>query len=157
MKKMTGPYPSVAFFKQLARDVIVPMQALFSGECPVGVKSAPVGAAPRGGKVADVWMSVGTIGLDNANSLQITGEVYINGVSCLSTRPSIGYVTGEASQQKTTRVTGDTGIVQAVVNMDANTVTDGDMLTYDLDVARTSPDEEISNVVLVVELEPIIG
>ncbi|MCK5609741.1 hypothetical protein KAR91_48150, partial [Candidatus Pacearchaeota archaeon] len=65
---------------------------------------------------------------------------------------------GEASQQKTTRVTGDTGIVQAAVNMDANTVTDGDMLTYDLDVARTaSPDVEISNVVLVVELEPIIG
>ncbi len=158
MKGMTGPYPSVAFFKQIARDVIVPMQATFSGECTIGVKSAVVGAAPRGERVADVWMSVGAGGQDDDNSLQISGEVYINGVSCLSTRPSIGYTSGEASQQKTTRVTGDVGIVQAVVDMDANTVTDGDMLTYDLDVARTaSPDVEISNVVLVVELEPIIG
>lgn len=157
MRKMTGPYPTVAFWKQLARDVIAPMQAIFSGECTVGVKSGVVGAAPRGARVSEVWMSVGTIGMDNDNSLQVSGEVYINGVSCLSTRPSIGYVTGEASQQKTTRVTGDTGIVQAAIDMDANTVTDGDMLTFDLDVARTTPDVEISNVVLVVELEPIIG
>jgi len=158
MKGMTGPYPSVAFFKQIARDAIVPMQAIFSGECTVGVKSAPVGAAPRGARVSGVWMSVGAGGQDDDNSLQVTGEVYINGTSCLSTRPAIGYTSGEASQQKTTRVTGDPGIVQAAVDMDANTVTDGDMLTYDLDVARTSsPDVEISNVVLVVELEPIIG
>jgi len=108
--------------------------------------------------VFGVWMSVGAGGQDDDNSLQVTGEVYINGTSCLSTRPAIGYTSGEASQQKTTRVTGDPGIVQAAVDMDANTVTDGDMLTYDLDVARTSsPDVEISNVVLVVELEPIIG
>uniref|UniRef100_A0A6M3IEV9 Uncharacterized protein n=1 Tax=viral metagenome TaxID=1070528 RepID=A0A6M3IEV9_9ZZZZ len=158
MRRLSGPYPSVAFFKHIGKDALVPLAVVFSGEMTVGVKSAPLGAAGRGCRVSDVWMSVGACGLDNSNSLQITGEVYINGTTCLSTRPSIGYVSGEASQQKTTKVSGDTAIAQAVVDMTANTLTDGDVISYDIDLVRTaSPETEITNVILVVELEPIIG
>uniref|UniRef100_A0A6M3K626 Uncharacterized protein n=1 Tax=viral metagenome TaxID=1070528 RepID=A0A6M3K626_9ZZZZ len=157
-RKLFGPFPSVAFHKQIGRDSMPPLQVSYSGELTVGVTSAPFGVAARGAKVADVWMSVGASGKDDAYSLQVTGEVYINGTTCLSTRPSIAHVSGEASQQKTTRVTGDTGIAQAVIDPDANTVTDGDVLTYDLTLVRTaSPTTEISNVFMVVELEPIIG
>ena len=158
MRKLFGPFPSVAFHKQIGRDAMPPMQAVFSGEMTVGVKLAPLGSVDRGGKVVDVWMSVNASGKSNTYQLQVTGEVYINGTSCLSTRPSIGHVSGETSQQKTTHVSGDTGIKQAVINASANTFTDGDMLTYKFDLVRTgTPTTEISNVVLVVELEPIIG
>jgi len=153
-----GPYPSVAFFKQIGRDGVFPVQAVFSGEFTLNVKSAPLAAVPRGAKVSNVWMSVGASGKDDDSSLQVSGEVYINGTSCLSIRPAIAHVSGEASQQKTTKVTGDTGIRQATIDTDADTLTDGDVLSYDLDLARTaSPTTEITNVILVVELEPIIG
>lgn len=158
MRPMAGPFPSVAFFKQIGRDGIVPVQAIFSGEFTLNVKSAPLAAVPRGARVTNVWMSVGASGKDDDTGLSVTGEVYINGTSCLSIRPAIAHVSGEASQQKTTKVTGDTGIRQATIDTDANTLTDGDMLTYDLDLVRTAtPTTEIQNVILVVELEPIIG
>jgi len=158
MRRLFGPFPSVAFHKQIGRDAMPPVQATFSGEMTVGVKLAPLTSPQRGGKVVDVWMSVNASGKSDSYQLQITGEVYINGATCLTTRPSIGHVSGETSQQKTTRVTGDTGIKQAVVSATANAFTDGDMLTYKIDLVRTgTPTTEISNIVLVVELEPIIG
>lgn len=158
MRGQAGPYPSPAFFKQIAGDGVFPLVAKYSGELTDNVKNAALGAAPRGCRIKNVWMSVEKTGKDDSNSLHVTGEVYINSTTCLTTRPSIGHISGESSQQKTTRVTGDTAITQAVVDPDANTLTDGDVITYDLDVTRiASPTSEIRNVVLVVDLEPIVG
>lgn len=158
MKSQKGPFPSVSFFKQIAANAVVPVQAFISGEITASPGQSPVGAALGGGRVVDAWMSLGASGKDDTNPLQISGEVYINGVTCLSTRPSISHVSGEASQQKTTKVTGDTGIAQAVIDSTANTFTDGDVFTMDFTVVRTaSPTTEMSQCVLVVELEPIMG
>jgi hypothetical protein len=67
----------------------------------------------------------------------------------------ISHVSGEASQQKTTKVTGDTGITQGVVDPTANTFTAGDIFTYELYLQRTAtPTTEIANPCIVVELEP---
>jgi len=159
MKELGGvPFPSVAFMKLLSAHGFLSMQVTLSGETTLGVKSAPLGAARFGGKVTNVWLTVGASGKDDTNGLHISGEVYINGTSCLSTQPAISHVSGEASQQKTTKVTGDTGVTQAVMDTDNNEFTSGDIFTYDLDVARTaSPTTEISNVILVVDIEPIKG
>ena len=158
MRRQAGPYPSPAFFKQIANDGVFPLVGEYSGELTDNVKNHALGAAQRGCRVAGVWMSVEQTGKDSSNPLHVTGEVYINGTTCLTTRPAIGHISGESSQQKTTRVLGDTAITQAVVDQDANTLTDGDVITYDLDLTRTaSPTSEMRNVVLVVDLEPIVG
>jgi hypothetical protein len=64
-------------------------------------------------------------------------------------------VSGEASQQKTTIATGDTGITQAVMDTDNNSYNPGDVITVTLSLTRTaSPTTEMLNPVIVLELEP---
>lgn len=156
MKAMKGPFISVAGHKQIAVNVPTPMIGAVSGEIKASVTGGTLGAVLASGKVSNVWMSVGASGKDNAQTLRLTGNVFINGNTCLTTQPYIGHVSGEASQHKTTKITGDTGIVQAVMNNDANTVVAGDLITYNLALTRTAtPTTEIANAAIVVEFEPI--
>lgn len=154
-RRYKGVYPTTNF-AQLVNDVVEPGNlALFSGELTADSGVIPLGAAKVPGKVVDFWMSVNSSGKDDSNPLQVSGELYINGTTCLSTKPSIAHVSGEAATTKTTKATGDTGIAQAVIDPDARTYSAGDVFTCDLTLVRTgSPTTEMSNLVLVVELEP---
>jgi len=157
MTDLKVPRPSVAFPQQVNEVALSPMVAVPSGELRVTQLETPIGSPIIAGRIKDVWMSIGASG-NTADSypLQVSGEVFINGVSALSTKMSINHISGEASQQKTTKVTGDTGITQAVIDQDANSVVPGDVITYTLTVDRTAtPTIEMSNLVVVVELEPL--
>lgn len=152
--KTPFPYPQM----EILGDARIqpPLQFARSGESTVTTGVNPLGAVRKAGRVVDVWLSVAASGKDDSNPLQISGDVFINGTTCLTTKPSITHVSGEASQQKTTKVTGDTGIAQAVINTSANTVAPGDILTCVFTVVRTAtPTTEISNPVIVVEFEPV--
>ena len=153
-RRYQGPYPSVNFSKQV-NEVAEPSTTLvFSGELTGNKIGFPIGVAKGGGEVIDTWLSVGASGKDDGDTLSVALDVKINGTTCLTTSPAIAHVSGEASQQKTTKVTGDTGITQAVVDPDANDVSAGDVLTGSLTLTRTSPTTEIANLAVVVELEP---
>lgn len=155
MKANKGPFPTVAILRQLAANVMPPLQDQISGEITGNYKHRPLGAAQMGGRVTDVWMSVKESGKDDAAALNFSGEVFINGTSCLSTVASISHISGESSQQKTTRITGDTGAVEAVVDGDANTFSAGDVFTWNLTLGRTAtPTTEINTPCMVVVLEP---
>lgn len=151
------PFPQVGLEGKIDSAVMPPMHYSHSGEIAAVSGESPIGAARKAGKIVDVWMSVGQSGKSDTAQLAVSGEVYINGVSCLSTRPSIRHISGEASQAKTTKVTGDTGITQAVINEDANTVVPGDIISAQIvGVERTAyPTTEMQNVVIVVEFEPV--
>lgn len=154
MQKRHFPYPSVSFAQQVAEVAESSLVALISGEITADVLGAVLGAAKGAGKAVDAWISVGGSGKDDSDPLQISGEIYLNGVSILSTLPVITHVSGEASTHKTTKESGDTGITQAVIDTDANDYSPGDVFSYDLTIERSSPDTEASNAVVVVELEP---
>lgn len=157
MKEFQGPFPSVGWRKRLSVNVMPPMQDVYSGNLVASVVARPMGAARTGAKVTNVWLSALACGRDDSNALMFSGEVFINGTSCLSTLPSINSTNGAASEHKTTKVTGDTGITQAVINTAANTVAAGDVITYTFHVVRTAtPTTEIKNAVIEVEFEPII-
>ena len=150
-----GQFDSPSFKKQLAAFVEAPLVGVYSGELTGNINVGTLGAVRGGGQVKAVWMSCGATGLDNDSALNMSGEVYINGTTCLSTVPSISYISGELSQQKTTKISGDTGIQQAVIDQDANTLSPGDVLTYDITIDRTAtPATEISSPVIVVEFDP---
>lgn len=155
MEPNRGPFPTPAIMRQLSANVMPPLQDPVSGEIRVNLSHRVLGAAQMPGRVTDVWMSVRATGKDDSNALGFSGEVYINGVSCLSTIPSIGAISGESSQQKTTRITGDTDIVQAVLDNTANSFSAGDVFTWSLTLKRTAtPTTEINSPVMVVVLEP---
>ena len=147
--------PAPAFNQYLAANVLAPMSVGLSGEITGNIATAPLGAVRTGCKISDVWLSVNASGKDDAQTLSLTGNVYINGATCLTTPPVIAHVSGEASMQKTTKITGDTGITQKVLNTSANTCAPGDILTYSFTLTRTaSPTTEMNNAVLVVEFLP---
>ncbi|MFH2034737.1 MAG: hypothetical protein ABIJ26_08595 [Candidatus Margulisiibacteriota bacterium] len=155
MKQQQGPFPSPGFLKQMAANEVSPMLAVKSGEILADVRGAALGAANVSGKASDVWLSVEQSGKDDTNTLSFTVDVLINGTSCLTTTPVIAHVSGEASTNKTTKVSGDTGITQAIMDQDNNTVSLGDMITYALTLTRTAtPTTEMRNAAIVVEFEP---
>jgi len=157
MKSMQGPFVSVAINKQNAANIQAPLVGVVSGEFTTSSPGVPLGAMNGGGRMSNVWLSIATSGKDDAQTLGVEADVKINGSTCLTTKPKILHVSGEASQQKTTKITGDTGITHAVMNASANTYTAGDVITWDRTITRTaSPTTEIANLVVVVEFEPII-
>ena len=150
-----GPNVSIGARQDISADVMPPMVAVFSGEVTASKIGQPLGAARFAGQVEDVWLSCEYSGKATTTAaLNFSGEVYINGVSCLTTKPIIAYVSGEATQHKTTKITGDTGIIQSVINGDANTFSPGDILTCDISIQRSNADSEITNIVLEVEFSP---
>lgn len=159
MKNYKGPFPAVAFNKLMAANVMPPLIYTVSGEITATQAGVPMGAMRISGRITDVWLSVRSVGQEDAanQALGLSGEVFINGVAALSTPAVVMFVSGEtAGTRKTTKETGDTGITQAVVNPSANEFSPGDTITCQLSLTRTSPTHEITDPVIVVELEPIV-
>jgi len=155
MKIKKGPLPSPGLMQQIAANAMVPIQAAYSGELTDHIWKDTLGAAVLGGRVSEVFLSVEASGKDDSNTLSFEADVFINGTSCLTTKPAIAHVSGEASQAKTTAVAGDTGITEAVMNPAANSFSIGDVFSYDFELTRTaSPTTEIKNPVIVIKLEP---
>jgi len=121
MEQGRGPFPSPAFKKQLAANDPSPMLGTISGEVTASSPGRILGAVNVAGKISDVWFSVGASGKDDSDTLSMTVDVMINGTSCLTTPPVIAHVSGEASTNKTTKVSGDTGVTQRVLDPD-NTI-----------------------------------
>lgn len=151
---MNRPTPSIAFAKDVALYNEPPLVCSISGELKVSRMNHVLGAPHFSGRVRNVWMSVGNCGTDATDALNISGEVYINGVSCLTTTPKIAGVSGESGSQKTTLVTGDTAIVQGVVNPAANSFDRGDVFTCNIKLQVTTPEDYVESIVLVVDLLP---
>ena len=156
MREGTGPFPVPHWRKRLATNVLPPLMGSYSGELTTSVRDVHLGATRFAGEITGVWMSVSGSGKDDSNELNITGEVFINETTALSTTCKIAHVSGEAAQHKTTKITGDTGIVQSVINASQNSFSPGDIIKGTFTVERTSsPTTEIRNPCIVVELEPV--
>ena len=153
-----GPLPGPAFGQQVSSQVDPPIAVGHSGEITTNKDNISIYAPRQAGRVANAYLSVGASGKDDSNTLSLELDVKINGTSVFTTKPKIAHVSGEASQQKTTLVTGDTGITQAVMDTDNNDYSPGDLITYTYDLTRTaSPTTEISAPVAVIELMPNQG
>ena len=154
MREKAGPYPAPGWRKRIATEIQTPLAYAFSGELKANLYNATMGAATKNGLVKNVFLTVLNCGRDDSNPLQVTGEVYINGTTCLSTKPSIGGNASTAGTQKSS-FDGVASTTAAVVSSSANTFVKGDVFTCSLTLVRTaSPTTEIRNPVVVVELEP---
>lgn len=150
-----SPYPDPSFSKQVEFVLSQSFGDCVSGEFTQHKLNAPIGSPKTAGKISNVFLSCEQSGKDDDYDLSFTCDVRINAVSCLTTPPVIEHTSGEASQQKTTVITGDTGITQAVMDTDNNSFNPGDVINYDLTITRmSSPTTEIRTPCIVVELEP---
>lgn len=148
--------PSPAFPKQVAAIDMGIDHAVGSGEITASQMGLPLGLARYAGKILGVGLSVLASGKDDSNDLSIEADVLINGTSALTTKAKVAHVSGEASSQKTTLETTDTGVTQAVVNAAAAEFAVGDVIQLNFELTRTaSPTTEISNPVAIIEVEPL--
>ena len=151
-----GPFPNPSFDRQVAAVEMQPNMDCISGEVTASVGGRSLGVARYAGKILGVHIAVGASGKDDSNDLYFEADVMINGVTCLTTKPQIAHVSGEASSQKSTLNTDDTGLTQAVVNVSASEFAAGDVLTWNMLLTRTaSPTTEIANPSVIVEVEPL--
>jgi hypothetical protein len=157
-RNFAGPLPSPGFPQQVAAVVQPPFIGFYSGEVVASIGQRPLGMTRYAGRVTGVYMAVSSCGKDDtpANTPRISGEVYINGVSCLTTTPKIGCVSGETAAQKTTMVEADDDyVVAAVVDQTANEVAAGDVITWALTYGgSTSPTTKIKHPCVLVEVTP---
>lgn len=142
--------------KSAAVDLMDKIEGFYSGELILSTGLIPFGMSRASGRIKQFDMSVNASGKDDSAQLAVSGEVFINGISALTTVARIGHVSGEASQQKTTNsIAGDASVTQAVVDQTANSFNPGDVFTYALTLDRTSsPTTEISNIVVLLEFDP---
>nr|BDD45814.1 hypothetical protein 13 [bacterium] len=148
-----GPWPNPAFPQQVAEVVMPPLADLYSGEFSANITNRILGAPRDDCRISDAWFSVSESGRDDTDTLRATLDVKINGTTCISTNPSIDGAIGKASEQRTTKISGE-GAIQGVIAT-ANLCSPGDVITYDLTLTRTTPDTEMAGLVVVVEFEPI--
>lgn len=156
MRANVGPFTQPGWRKRLAVNILNPLQGTYSGEVTADVNDFAIGTSRFAGEVVGVSLSVQASGKDDTNELNLSGEVYISGITCLTTTPKIAHISGEDSQNKTTIGGLGAGTVEAVIDTTANTFSPGDVLSASFTVERTgSPTTEIKNPVILVELEPI--
>jgi len=150
-----GPLLSPDLPQMLAKTVEQPLILNFSGEITANSPGVLAGSPRFNGRVYDIMLSVGESGKDDSSALSLQADVKINGTSCLTTKPKISHISGEASGQKSTRQSGeDTGITPAEISSDNDYIA-GDIFTVDWELTRTaSPTTEIANASLVIMLVP---
>jgi hypothetical protein len=159
-RNFAGPLPSPNFHQQVAAVIQPPLVGFYSGEvdASVGSSARPLGLIRYAGKITGVYLSVSSCGKDDtpANTPRISGEVYINGTTCLTTTPKIGCVSGETAAQKTTMTeAADTSVVAAVIDQTANAVAAGDVITWAITYGGgSSPTTKLKHPCILVEVTP---
>jgi hypothetical protein len=157
-RNFAGPLPSPNFHQQVSAVVLPPLVGFYSGEVSASIGQRPLGLARYAGKITGVYLSVSSCGKDDtaANTPRISGEVYINGTTCLTTTPKIGCVSGETAAQKTTMVeAADTSVVAAVIDQTANDVAAGDVITWAITYGGSaSPTTKLKHPCVLVEVTP---
>ena len=149
------PKPQINFQRVLSDAGALTLQDNRSGELTLDILNEPIGTVKYKAGVSDVWISCAASGKDDSEDLYFEADVFINGTSCLTTKPKIAHVSGETSQQKTTAIAGDTGVTQAVIDPDNYSIEPGDVITFNFKLERTaSPTTEILNPFIVVEVMP---
>ena len=154
-RRPKGPFPDPAFPQQVAEAVMPPFQDCLSGEITADAYGRPLGVARFAGRVADVVLSLGQCGRqDDASNLYAEADVFINGVTCISTKPKVEAYSGEASTSKSSIDGADSGTTEAVLAT-ADSFSPGDHISWSLEITRDgSPTTEISNPCVMVELMP---
>ena len=149
--------PSPVFAKQATEFCLPAGKAFVNGEITSDVEGL-LDITRQSGKITDVAIAVNASGLDNAQTLSMEVDVYLDGVTCLTTKPKITYTSGEASQQMSTAVSGEyTDITCAVLDTDAVEFAENTLVSFQANLTRTaSPTTEMEGLCVFVKYEPFL-
>lgn len=144
-------YPSVGFPKQVERAVVEKSLSIQtfsytnSGNLTGSVSGALIGTSAISGEVSDLVLSVGDQGRDDTDALSLEADLKLNGSSIMSTNPTVEGASGEAG----------TATVGSDPAFSSHSVNRGDRFTLDLNLTRTTPDTEMSDINVAVVIKKV--
>lgn len=133
--------PTVDFESKVNEYQEYDLQYTNSGDVTGSVSGGLVGLAKGTSRIKKVLFGANQKGRDDVDTLKLELDLKVNGSSILSTKPTIEGNSGEASAA--------TYNSDAVISGEGN-LSEGDRLTLDLDLTRTTPDTEMSDVFVAV-------
>jgi hypothetical protein len=133
--------PTVDFESKVNEYQEYDFQYTSSGNVTSSVSGGLVGMAKGTSRIKKVLFGASQKGRDDVDTLKLELDLKVNGSSILSTKPTIEGNSGEASAA--------TYNSDAVISGEGN-LSEGDRLTLDLDLTRTTPDTEMSDVFVAV-------
>ena len=112
----------------------------------------------QAGSVADVAIALNTAGVNTGETFSMEVDVLLNGTSCLTTKAKIDYTSGEASQQRSIAISGESETnTDAVIDTTANTFAENTIVSFEADITRTStPQTEMEGLCVFVKFEPFL-
>ncbi len=127
---------------------LITLQATVAGDITANDLANYIWSAPLAGMVLDLGIYAANTGADGTDDLGIEGDINIEGMTAMTTLPQL---TDSAADGSNTFEVG-TGITAGVVDVTANTFDRGDTLTWDLDLDRTTPEDEMADITIIVLL-----
>ena len=155
-RRHKGNLPSPGFRHQVIDEVMPPFSDVISGEITATV-NRPLGIARFPGKIKNVTLSIAGFvgGAVPADIPKISGEVVSNKTSVLTIKGSIGHISGETLQHKTTdSEAADTPVIQPVINEAVNSFVPGDILTWTCWYSGSASTAKAQSPAILVEVEP---
>jgi len=131
----------------------VRLSHLLDGDITASLTAKVIGYAHGAGTIVRAGFGLGTTGTDATDDLAAEMDVLIGETSIFTTKPAL---TSAAADGATTYAAGD-GVTEGVIDDEANAVTAGDPISVALDLTRTTPEEEMANAVLEVEVAYKVG
>jgi hypothetical protein len=128
---------------------IYPLSYRADGDITATIASKAIGLGHDDGVITKAGFYLGNTGADADDPLAMEGDVLIGGVSLFDVKPAL---TKAAADGATTFVAG-AGVTVGVIDTAADDVEANDLITFVGTLTRTTPQDEMADLLVVVEIE----
>jgi len=129
------------------RELVVPLSYRQAGYVDADVAGMPLGLGFGDGYITKAAFTLGNTGADATDPLSVIGNVYVGGASVFSVRPEMTKAAADAAWT----LANGTGITAGVLRDDVP-VSENAVISCSWQVTRTTPEEEMADLFLYVEV-----
>lgn len=124
-----------------------------AGDIAASVAATLADIARGAGVITRAGFKLGNTGTDGSNPLSAELDVLINGATIFSTKPVLAKTAADGA----VTVTAGTGVTVGVINAAADDVVNKDLITYALTLTRTTPEDEIADAFIFIDVAYKVG
>jgi hypothetical protein len=124
-----------------------------AGDIAASVAATLADIAHGAGVITRAGLRLGNTGTDGTDDLIAELDVLIGGVSIFTTTPKLAKTAADGAHT----FTAGAGVTVGVVNAAANIIADKSLITYSLTLTRTTPEDEIADALIVIDVAYKVG
>jgi len=127
----------------------VPLRVSVAGDITSNIAATLIDVAHGAGRIVRAGMVLGNTGADGTDALSAELDVLVDGTTVFSTKPALAKTAADGAST----LTAGTGVTVGVVNAAADDVAANSKVTYTLTLTRTTPEDEVADLFVVVDVE----